>query len=278
MSKAKSIVMLKYAFHPDYADTASPPEKVHYEQDDFVELGYDLFAAEDVDIPLGDVAMVPTGLVFDIEPHDFGYFIKDRGGVAAKKKLSTRAGVVEASYRGQLFIVLKNDNPFDYRLRELIVSFNTVTEQLNTIYQRMKAYPKVMDHFVFNALFAADAMEDLLDRCFKEYPDLGVSISSRWRLNKEELEKSLGFIVVRDNKSIANNLKNFLHEARSVAKFLNDVWNTRNVYKVKIGDKIAQMVLVKAYKGYLQRAGLDEISESPRGTNCLGSSGSSVQK
>lgn len=268
----KTEVLLKYALHPKYKDLAIPPEKVLYEQGDYVELGYDVFAAANVDIHVGETAKVPTGITFDIEPHNVGYFVKDRGSMAATKKITTRAGVVEASFRGQLFIVLRNDNYFDYKLREYINKFDDLISLLNRMFLRMRTYPKFSNYLTFDVTFIADELEELMNIFTSDYKVYNPGVSKNWVEYTAKIEKALDDNPMMGCEAILPDIEILLEELGKARKFIEDRWDAQNTFKVKVGDKIAQLVLVKAYKGEVKEIPYEELSDSPRGKKCLGSS------
>lgn len=68
--------------------------------------GMDLYALEQTFIPLGSTAILKTGIAIET-PVGFVAKIEDRSGLAAKG-LRTGAGVVDASYRGEIGVVLHN--------------------------------------------------------------------------------------------------------------------------------------------------------------------------
>lgn len=74
------------------------------------DLGYDLYASEDVTIPPHDKKMVGTGVAFQFPPN-WGGFVKDRSSMATKTDLETIGGVIDNGYIGELFIVMMNYGP-----------------------------------------------------------------------------------------------------------------------------------------------------------------------
>jgi dUTP pyrophosphatase len=74
--------------------------------------GYDLFATEDVTIPVGKRASIPTGVVVTMPNGMYGQ-IQDRSGLAAKNGLTTLAGTIDADYPGEIKVILLNtgDSP-----------------------------------------------------------------------------------------------------------------------------------------------------------------------
>ncbi len=87
------------------------PTVAHPEED----IGYDLYAAEDVTIAAHGAAGVPTGIAIEFVPAAGG-IVKTRSGLA-KKRLMCNAGVIDAGYRGELIVLLENlsDEPYAVR-------------------------------------------------------------------------------------------------------------------------------------------------------------------
>lgn len=84
-------------------DAAVPlPKKTH---DD--DAAYDLYAAESADIQPFEVRKIKTGLKIKIPKGHVG-IIKDRSSVGANTGLLTKAGVIDAGYRGEWQIVMVN--------------------------------------------------------------------------------------------------------------------------------------------------------------------------
>jgi dUTP pyrophosphatase len=75
--------------------------------------GADLRASDEVVIPSGGRAAVPTSLRMEIPPGHVG-LIWPRSGLAVKHGIDTLAGVVDSDYRGEIRVVLINhgDEPF----------------------------------------------------------------------------------------------------------------------------------------------------------------------
>ena len=81
------------------------PEKAHSN-----DMGYDLFAAETVNIISHDTALISVGIACNFPPFT-GAIIKDRSSVATKRKLFTVAGVIDNGYTGEIKVALYNSNP-----------------------------------------------------------------------------------------------------------------------------------------------------------------------
>lgn len=75
--------------------------------------GYDLYAAEDTVIPARGKALVDTQLSIAVPTGTYGR-IAPRSGLASKHSIDTGAGVIDADYRGTVFVLLFNygDNDF----------------------------------------------------------------------------------------------------------------------------------------------------------------------
>jgi dUTP pyrophosphatase len=86
------------------------PQKAH-EGD----LGYDLFAAEDVSIYPGETKLISTGVAIQF-PIGYGGIIKDRSSVATKRKLFSVAGVIDNGYVGEIKVALHNSG---YNLQKI---------------------------------------------------------------------------------------------------------------------------------------------------------------
>ena len=97
---------------------ARTPRKAH-ESD----LGFDLFALNDVVVPAFDVApggrrptAVRTGVAIALKP-GWGAIIKDRSGLAARKALHVLGGVIDPGYRGEIIVLLMNLGNHAYHVR-----------------------------------------------------------------------------------------------------------------------------------------------------------------
>lgn len=89
--------------------------------------GYDLFASEDVFVPVGGTEIIPTGIAIEMQlSHTIFttgksipvFKIEDRSSMAIKG-LRTGAGIVDYSYRGEIKVVMHNFNA-DNRTKEEI--------------------------------------------------------------------------------------------------------------------------------------------------------------
>jgi len=69
--------------------------------------GLDLQAIEEMEIPAGSRGKIATGLAFEIPSGSVG-LIWDRSGISSKKGLKVMGGVIDSSYRGEIFVTLAN--------------------------------------------------------------------------------------------------------------------------------------------------------------------------
>lgn len=69
--------------------------------------GYDLYASSASVVPAGGKALVSTGLSIAVPEGTYGR-VAPRSGLASKWSIHTGAGVVDADYRGEVFVLLFN--------------------------------------------------------------------------------------------------------------------------------------------------------------------------
>ena len=84
------------------SEEAIAPSKAHSG-----DLGYDLYAMEDVTIAPGQKMKVSTGISFQFPPEWAG-FVKDRSSMATNTTLETIGGVIDNGYTGELFVMFAN--------------------------------------------------------------------------------------------------------------------------------------------------------------------------
>lgn len=70
--------------------------------------GYDLRTTESITILPGEFKLVKTGFGIEIEPGLVG-LIRDRSGLASRG-ITTRAGVIDCDYRGEIGVILVNES------------------------------------------------------------------------------------------------------------------------------------------------------------------------
>ena len=85
-------------------DTAKLPEKAH--QGD---LGYDIFADEDIWIPWGEYKLVSTGISVFTTSYNYGFIIKDRSSMACNG-LFIHGGVIDSGYTGEIKVLFNNNS------------------------------------------------------------------------------------------------------------------------------------------------------------------------
>ena len=91
--------------HPD----ATVPRFAHAN-----DAGLDLYTVVDVTIVPGERATIPTGIALQIPPGCVG-LIWDKSGIAQKGGLKSLGGVIDAGYRGEIFVGLINTGAEPYK-------------------------------------------------------------------------------------------------------------------------------------------------------------------
>lgn len=91
-------------------EDAKPITKAHPS-----DLGWDLFALNDVILPPQSRALVNTGIAIRF-PENIGGIIKDRSGMASKFGLHVMAGVIDPNYTGEIMVLLFNTNLIPVKL------------------------------------------------------------------------------------------------------------------------------------------------------------------
>ena len=78
---------------------------------------FDLFAAHPALIRAGEANTIDTGLAFDI-PIGHAMMVYSRSGMGFKHgvRLGNCVGVIDADYRGSVYIRLHNDSPYEFRV------------------------------------------------------------------------------------------------------------------------------------------------------------------
>lgn len=71
--------------------------------------GFDIRSLNDVEIAPKSQVLVSTGLHVAV-PLGYVMIIKDRSSMAAKRRIYTHAGVIDAGYRGEVKIVISNES------------------------------------------------------------------------------------------------------------------------------------------------------------------------
>lgn len=83
-------------------ENATLPTRAHT-----TDLGYDLYASEQISVHPEEWKLVPTGVALGF-PEGWGGFIKDRSSVASKSAIHTHAGVIDQAYTGEVKVLLYN--------------------------------------------------------------------------------------------------------------------------------------------------------------------------
>ncbi len=89
------------------------------------DLGYDLYAIEDVVLEPGVPVRVRTGIAVEA-PESFGFVLGDRSSMAAKG-ITYAGGRIDAGYRGEILVCLVNVNQPKYSLRVVRDAQGTLT-------------------------------------------------------------------------------------------------------------------------------------------------------
>ena len=85
-----------------HTDTAKMPVKAH--QGD---LGYDIFANENVTLSHGEYKLISTGISVFTTSYNWGFVIKDRSSMACNG-LFIHGGVIDSGYTGEVKVLLHN--------------------------------------------------------------------------------------------------------------------------------------------------------------------------
>lgn len=78
--------------------------------------GLDLYADENLVVPAGDQALIPTGIALALDPNMAG-LIWPRSGLAVNYSIETGAGVIDADYRGEVKVLLHNHSGRSYLVK-----------------------------------------------------------------------------------------------------------------------------------------------------------------
>ena len=79
--------------------------------------GYDLRSTATVEIAPGHCRIIPTGFAFAIPPGFVG-LIQDRSGMATKRRITRRAGVIDSDYRGEVGVAIVNESATYAQIQE----------------------------------------------------------------------------------------------------------------------------------------------------------------
>ncbi|KZT35564.1 dUTP diphosphatase [Sistotremastrum suecicum HHB10207 ss-3] len=93
--------------------------------------GYDLYSAEQKTIPARGKALVDTQLSIAVPAGTYGR-VAPRSGLASKHMIDTGAGVIDADYRGVVFVLLFNHGEKDFIVEEGDRIAQLILEQIRT--------------------------------------------------------------------------------------------------------------------------------------------------
>ena len=68
-------------------------------------------------IQQGEIVLIPTDLAISCPNNTYGR-IAPRSGLTIKKRLDTRAGVVDNDYRGNIMVVIQNVGDVEQQIKE----------------------------------------------------------------------------------------------------------------------------------------------------------------
>ena len=73
--------------------------------------GYDIYTTQKEDVVLlhGEKFNFPTGLKTEVAK-EWGIILREKGGMG-NKNIGLRAGVVDSGYRGEMFVIMTNEDP-----------------------------------------------------------------------------------------------------------------------------------------------------------------------
>lgn len=95
--------------------TAIIPTRAH-DTDKYSDVGLDLYADENVEIPKWSRATISTGIGFQI-PEDHYIRIAARSGLSCTKNIDIGAGVIDRGYRGICKVCLINSSNVQYDVK-----------------------------------------------------------------------------------------------------------------------------------------------------------------
>jgi len=86
---------------------AIDPIKLGHDEDPDLTAGFNLYSLAKVRINANNFAVIPTGIAISI-PRGFWGSLRACSGLAARTGLIVNAGVIDASYRGEIKVVMNN--------------------------------------------------------------------------------------------------------------------------------------------------------------------------
>jgi dUTP pyrophosphatase len=79
--------------------------------------GFDLYSCVDDSVPVQEQKLIRTGIAMAI-PCGFVGIIRPRSGLALKKEIDVRAGIIDSDYRQEVFILLRNEGIEDFHIQK----------------------------------------------------------------------------------------------------------------------------------------------------------------
>lgn len=110
-------------------ENATVPTRAHHN-----DAGWDLYAAEDYWLSPGERYAFGTGVAVEIPEGYFG-LVRPRSGLAKNEGvILCSSGVIDAGYRGELFVVLVNTNPQEFTTFEDYDGRQHLTDNSSSVY------------------------------------------------------------------------------------------------------------------------------------------------
>ncbi len=138
MAATKKNMNIKVAWK-SLSKTAKKPSKPKSDDD----AGFDLYSDEDIVIKPHQTVLIKTGYAIQMTPPEgWNAFaeVKDTSGNALKNKLSTKGGVIDIGYEGNIGIVIRNNNFFKKikvrkgdKVAQLIPFLIPITEEVDWV-------------------------------------------------------------------------------------------------------------------------------------------------
>ena len=94
--------------------------------------GYDLYSAEEKVVPAHGKMLIDTQISIATPPGTYGR-IAPRSGLAAKNMIAMGAGVVDAEYRGVVFVLLFNHLDEDFKVKQGDQIAQLILEKIATL-------------------------------------------------------------------------------------------------------------------------------------------------
>lgn len=123
-------------------DAQVPRQQQQQQQQPRGDAGYDVAAVEDVTLPpRSGPVRVSTGIAIQI-PMDCYARVAPRSGLAAKYGIDVLAGVVDASYRGEIQVVLINHGDAEFVVKAGDRIAQLIFERIYTPHQLLEVTPQ----------------------------------------------------------------------------------------------------------------------------------------